>query len=316
MRLQTLTLATALAVISTLTHAAVPEHVVNRATELAVYAGGENSEIVAIDRVEDVPGLSKATRVRYLDTLGRPQTLLMLPDGKHFIAGPLAQHRNDDNSAQRKSGDFPQSQPAQTQRSQNAPRPASYRPDGYLRPASFSTVAVSLFEEVEDAPKVYFQLLRDAPAVIEGSHPDNIVYVMFDPACPHCMRSYHGLRSKITSGQLTVHWVPVAAVSASPYTALLAMADPGASNEVRLERMKEITSNRGAYRGEIVDRSGAESILQSTTGLLAMIRGLQSPDVPGGTPQTFYVDAEGRYRHHFGYHPDHIPQLTEALNLE
>lgn len=316
MRLKPLAAAASLAVLSTLVFAEVPEHVKRRAAEIASYAGGVHTEIVEISRVTDAPGLSQATQVRYLDTMGRPQTLLMLPDGEHFIPGPVARYHPGDEPGVNRSGNQPHRQPAATQRVQTQKGNNTYRPDGYLRPESFSTLALSMFEETESAPDVYFRFLREAPAVVEGNNPDNVVYVLFDPACPYCMRSYEDLRFAIDSGQVTVHWIPVMAVSAPPYSALLAMADPGVSNGERVERMKEIANNRASYRADIADRAGAESILSSTTGLLAMIRGLKSPDVPGGTPQTFYVDADGNYRHHFGYHPDHLAQLSGALGLE
>lgn len=315
MRLKPFAAAISLAAMSTFVVAEVPVHVKQRATEVAGYAGGKHTVIVDISRVTDIPGLSQATQVRYLDTMGRPQTLLMLPDGEHFIPGPVVRYQPEEESRVNSGGNNSHRQPAVVQRETHE-RSAPYRSNGYLRPESFSTIALSRFENTESAPELYFKFLSEAPAVVEGSNPDNIVYVLFDPACPYCIRSYQGFRSAIDSGQLTVHWIPVHSVSAPPYTALLSMADPGAPNELRLERMKEMAQKGASYRGEIIDRDGAESIVRSTGGLLAMIRGLQSPDIPAGTPQTFFVDANGNFRHHFGYHPDHLTQLYEALQLK
>ncbi len=310
--------ATSLILMGTPTLAALPQHVVDRARSIAMYAGGPDTEIVDINPVEELPGLEKATRVRYMDTLGRPQTLVMLPDGKHFIAGPVAQYPGDSASGNRRALE-PSAQIARPKK-QNRPAPSTatksgaYRPDGYLRPESFTTPAVNLFEDITDAPQTFFSLLKDAPAVVDGRNEENIAYIMFDPHCPVCMKKYQALRPLIDGGDLTVHWIPVLAVSRAPYKELLAMADPGVSNDEQLQRMKQLIAN-GGYTGDIKDQAKAQSVLHRTTGLLAMIRGLKSADIPGGTPQTFYVDAKGELRHHFGYHPDHQQQLINAMGI-
>lgn len=284
----------------------VPEHVAERATAIAKSTGGSGTQVVSVSSIDDYPGLTQATLVEYQDAAGRAQSLVMLPDGEHYIPGPVAHYSVKSAVGPKQSPGQPKATPERPP----APTAGAYRPNGYLRPESFSSIAEGVFESMEEAPKVYMSILQDATAVIDGQG-DNPVYVMFDPACPYCRDKYQMLRPLIDSGEITVHWVPVIGPSRDT-TNLLALADTSASNGERLERLQNMLDGR-SYTGALPDRARTENILNRTTALLQMMRSVKSRNQPAGTPQTFFVDSEGLLRHQYGYGQNADEEILNAM---
>lgn len=293
----------------TATAASVPPHVAARAGEIAKGIGGSGTTVVQVERLEDQPGLSQATLVKYRDAVGRESELIMLPDGKHFIPGGVFEWKGA-------SAKSPAPQPLTPKTP--APKPASasmaYERNDILDPADFSaSVIEELFEARETAPVSYFSILQDAPAVVDGTG-SNHVYVMFDPACGYCLRKYEGLRPLIDQGSITVHWIPVIGPSKAPYNALMALADTQATNEQRLERLHALAS-RQRIQVEVDDVEGTKRVLAKTNALRQMLRSSKSPNRAAGTPQSFYALPNGEIRHHYGYNDFQVEQVRADFDI-
>lgn len=287
----------------------VPTPVIERASDIAKSLGGTGTIIKAVNRSPNLPGLRQATQVIYSDSKGALQNLIMLPDGIHFIAGPLGQFDPADGSISDAAG----VKQIQTKRSapEQKPNDQQFRLDGILRPANFTTAGKALFSDPEKAPENFMDILASAKGIKDGDGGQEI-YVLFDPACGFCLKKYKELRPLIDAGKITVFWIPVIGPATPPYTNLKALLDPGSTNEERLERLKTLT-NRKPIIGKTKAPKEAGDLLQRTTTLLSIIRSERSPDRGAGTPQMFYKTDAGVIHHQYGYSEDNIKNLIADI---
>lgn len=291
-------------------YATVPEAIVDRASAIAQAVGGAGTVISAVSRVDDLAGLKQATKVIYRDSGGNLQNLIMLPDGEHFIAGPLAQYDPTTGDILRGNGEIVKVDSGEIGKISTEP----FKLDGIFRSSNFTNSGLALFSDPITAPSSYMSLLSGAPAISEGSGEAELL-VFFDPGCPLCMRKYEDLRPLIASNQVTVHWIPVVGPSVSPYSKLLALIDPSADNDERLKRLEAMTNGK-IPDGKVGDIQGAKELLSRTTAMLSMIRGISSPTAQAGTPQTFYKTPDGVLHLQFGYSQDNVQVIKRDFQLK
>lgn len=58
-----------------------------------------------------------------------------------------------------------------------------------------------------------FAAAEKSTAWVEEGSGNNVVYIIFDPICPHCHRTFEILRPYVQRGLLRVRWIPVIALS-------------------------------------------------------------------------------------------------------
>lgn len=298
----------------------VPDKIRERAAEIVEFAGGKQSTILTVERSQAAPGLDHATLVVYTDGIGNTRYLTMLPDGENFYIWQSMRYPRGSGaptSVPAATSRAPAPAPVQRPSSEAGSKPASrqaYELDSVLGVEDFSREALSkAFEDPETAPETYFGLLDSAPAIEDGKS-DNIYYVLYDPGCSFCRKKYDLLRPYIDAGHLTVHWIPVASASRPPFTALFALADPGASNDERLDRLRALATNT-PKKVSIGDKDMAAELLMQSTFLLGMLRNANDPDKQAGTPQSFYRTPGGELRQHYGAHENHLKELLQDFNI-
>lgn len=293
-----------------LANADVPAPIYERASAIAKSMGGEGTIIKAVSRVDDVSALKQATKVIFTDGSGSLQNLIMLPDGQHFIAGPLARYNPESGNIIRGDGEVI-SNPA------SLDKPVIFEPfqlDGIFRPSNFTNASLELFSDPNNAPESFMAMLQAAPAIIEGSGPFEIT-IIIDPNCNFCIQKYQDLRPLVNTNQITVRWIPAIGPSVSPYSKLLALIDPGADNHERLTRLRAMV-NREVYEGKVADVEGAKSLLTRTTAILGMLRGTRDPNKQAGTPQSFYKTPDGVLHQQFGYTDKGVEVIKKDFGLK
>ncbi|MCH8621301.1 hypothetical protein [Undibacterium sp. TS12] len=71
--------------------------------------------------------------------------------------------------------------------------------------------------ELETMPTEFknkvFAAAEKSTAWVEEGSGNNIVYVIFDPICPHCHKTWEMLRPYVQRGLLRVRWIPVLSLS-------------------------------------------------------------------------------------------------------
>ncbi|MES2038848.1 MAG: hypothetical protein V4495_13530 [Pseudomonadota bacterium] len=71
--------------------------------------------------------------------------------------------------------------------------------------------------ELETVPTEFknkvFAAAEKSTAWVEEGSGNNIVYVIFDPICPHCHKTWEMLRPYVQRGLLRVRWIPVISLS-------------------------------------------------------------------------------------------------------
>lgn len=293
----------------------VSENVINRASQIAIAAGGDGTIVKSVQRAQNLPGLRQATLVIYNDASGNLANLIMLPDGVHFIAGPIGAF--DEKSKTIGSAIISNQSVATTVVAQpKSPPPVKIKPDtftldGILRPSNFSTAGIALFSNPDKAPEYFMEILASANGIQDGNK-GRPVYILFDPACGYCQQEYHELRPLIESGKITAYWIPVVGPSAPPYTELVQLIDPNSTNEVRLKRLTALMQG-ATITDKIEQMEAATQMLERTTTLLSLLRSERSPDRGVGTPQTFFVTDDGTIRHEYGYSDD-LANKLEAFS--
>jgi len=308
----------------------VPEAVKERAIAIATTLGGKGSFIKEVSKAADAPGLRQATQVIYTDANGALQNMIMLPDGIHFIAGPIGIYDPSDNSISdiNRTKHIVPSESADTniepvtasptQAPPATPAPAlpeeRFKLDGIFRYSNFTTAGKAVFKDAANATANYFSLLDAAKGVKDGNGGHEL-YVLFDPQCHFCLLKYEGLRPLIDAGKVTVYWIPVVGPSEPPYTNLLLLTDPNTTNEQKLERLK-LFAKKLPLNEEV--KPGVESShwLKRTTSLLAMIRSESSETRSAGTPQMFYKTDDGTIKQQYGYSSNFLRDLKIDLKLD
>ena len=73
--------------------------------------------------------------------------------------------------------------------------------------------------ELETVPTEFknkvFAAAEKSTAWVEEGSGNNIVYVIFDPICPHCHKTWEVLRPYVQRGLLRVRWIPVLTLSSN-----------------------------------------------------------------------------------------------------
>ncbi|UUA75182.1 DsbA family protein [Cellvibrio sp. QJXJ] len=307
----------------------VPDAVQSRAAEIAIAVGGKGTYIKAIQRAPDAPGMRQATQVIYVDGRGALQNLIMLPDGLHFIAGPIAVYNAGDKSISDANGKVliagtnteptkeisTVSTPAVQER-QQASTSTVYEPfklDGIFRFSNLTSAGKSVFKDPVNAPENYYSLLKSANGIKDGKGGHEI-FVLIDTACPYCMKKYEELQPLIGAGEITVYWIPVVGPSRPPYSNLVALTDPGLTNDERLTKLKAIANNM-PLDGALSKPDEAKDWLTRTTALLSMIRSEKSDVRSAGTPQMFFKSTDGVIHHQYGYNESFLKTLKADLNI-
>lgn len=306
---------------------AVPDSVRERAEAIASTLGGIGTLIKEVSKAAEAPGLHQATQVIYTDSNGALQNLIMLPDGIHFIAGPIGIYDPSDSSISdinKVKLIVPSSEPkAKLPAPPKAPplseadAPSTIEPfklDGIFRYSNFTTAGKAVFKDPVSATENYFSLLSGAKGIKDGNGGHEL-FMLFDPGCGYCLLKYEELRPYIDAGKLTVHWIPVVGPSLPPYTNLLLLVDPTLSNEEKLARLKLFVTKRPIPSG-VSPSPESSNWLKRTTALLAMIRSEKTETRSAGTPQMFYKDNNGVIKHQFGYSSDSLSKLLTDLKIE
>jgi hypothetical protein len=306
---------------------AVPDSVRIRAVAIATSLGGKGTFIKEVSKAAEAPGLHQATQVIYTDSNGALQNLIMLPDGIHFIAGPIGIYDPTDRSISDinrvkhivPTSDniaeipAPKKVPPRTE-ANNLPTDDPFKLDGIFRYSNFTTAGKSVFKDPVKATENYFSLLSAAKGIKDGKSGHEL-FILFDPSCGYCLLKYEELRPLIDTGKLTVYWIPVVGPSLPPYTNLLLLADPNLSTDEKLERLKLLTSKRSIPESAKPSPESSQWLKRSTS-LLAMIRSEKSESRSAGTPQMFYRGNDGILKHQFGYSSDSFEKLVSDLDIK
>jgi thiol:disulfide interchange protein DsbG len=76
---------------------------------------------------------------------------------------------------------------------------------------------LTTIRELETVPTEFknkvFAAAEKSTAWVEEGSGNNIVYVIFDPICPHCHKTWEMLRPYVQRGLLRVRWIPVISLS-------------------------------------------------------------------------------------------------------
>lgn len=171
--------------------------------------------------------------------------------------------------------------------------------------------AVRKQESAENQQGAYLDLVKQLPAIIQGSGPRHL-YVMFDPNCPVCHRYYQQVQGDIATNRVTVHWIPTIVFpdnrsSLTVASALLAEVDSKGGSEAS-GMLQRVMTEQGYI--DLVDQSdrvnGLTPYLESVaknTAVMAMAKA-ETPllifetaqgglSISGGIPADGYITMIG-----------------------
>jgi hypothetical protein len=164
-------------------------------------------------------------------------------------------------------------------------------------------------EAPADVQATYYELVKSLPAIIQGTGPRH-VYVMFDPNCPVCHTYYAQVQRDITSGRVTVHWLPAIIFSdeRSSLTVSAALAASIGSEDGGSGMLNRVMTEPGYIEAvDASDRVAAltpfmEPVLKNTA-VMAMVKA-ETPllifetsegglSISGGIPEGGYINKIG-----------------------
>lgn len=291
------------------------DKIVERADRVLRLLAGENAKPLHFSPQPEVPGLTGATKIEYIDHKGERQTMYMLPDGEHAIMGRIYKLKAKDIAGLPPRTDKPAIQKAPTETIGEFHNSSTkgivgetdnrktYTPNTFLETSDFiSALIPKAFGEIpkEKIPSVFMKTLSTAPAIVDGSSAKRI-YVLFDPMCGYCVKEYNEYRKHIDAGEFSVSWILVQTASKPPYTYLKRLLDEGLTNEEKLAKLKSLMKSRPDPRKVVINNEkDSMNKLILNTSLMSLLRHTQDPTRMAGTPQTLFADKNGDLRHFLG----------------
>lgn len=162
---------------------------------------------------------------------------------------------------------------------------------GALLTAEGDNVALPVLNDYLDQhllPSLYRDL-GAATAIHQGNAHAPLLYVLFDPACPHCARLYRDLTPRVAAGEVAVRWIPVNTLGEDAAAARLAEAAQQGQGEAALA---------AALAGAPEERPAGADAPVSAAAVAAVARNQVLFDALGssGTPQLFYQARSGGFQ--------------------
>jgi len=162
---------------------------------------------------------------------------------------------------------------------------------GALLTANGENVALPVLNDYLDQhllPSLYRDL-STATYIHQGSAQAPLIYVLFDPACPHCARLYQDLAPRVAANEVAVRWVPVNSLGQGEGNARLAAAALQGQGEAALAAVFAVPPEKG---------TAAADAPVSAAAAAAAARNQELFDALGapGTPQLFYQARSGGFQ--------------------
>ncbi len=204
-----------------------------------------DSKILSAEALQISVSTSCLLEVEMLTIANDPKSkgiVYVLPDGDHFLNGPLMSKRSW-------VGVTPAPQTAENQIAKNA------SPD-QLNNAQQNEIALPLQAQSEQAPSTSAELrkqtlerLHKNPFVTFNfnDQPEGTANVLFDVDCPYCIKQYQEMEAAAKEHNINFNWIPVYLNQRSWGAAALLMRetqkDPKAGRDLLDQFMKKSISN-------------------------------------------------------------------------
>ena len=162
---------------------------------------------------------------------------------------------------------------------------------GALLTADGDNVALPVLNDYLDQhllPSLYRDL-GAATAIHQGQAQAPLLYVLFDPACPHCARLYQDLAPRVAAGEVAVRWIPVNTLGEGQAAARLAEAAQQGQGEAALAAAL-------AASPEAVPATADAPVSDAAVAAVARNQELFDALGSSGTPQMFYQARSGGFQ--------------------
>jgi len=126
-----------------------------------------------------------------------------------------------------------------------------------------------------------------ATFIHQGQPQAPLLYVLFDPACPHCSQLYHALLPRVAAGDVAVRWLPVNTLGQEDQVARLVEAARQGQGETTLAAV---------FGGEAEAALASLTPTAETTEALAANQELYAALGAGGIPKLFYQAKSGGFQ--------------------
>lgn len=155
-----------------------------------------------------------------------------------------------------------------------------------------ATPYLSAYLEGQMLPALFERLDEIGGYVEEGPENEPLIYVMFDPRCPHCADLYGKLRSYVADGTLRVRWVPVDVLGDEPLAAVVLDAKAVGKGLSTIDSLfaRESDSTESVRITSAMEPSAASRTAASANGEILALLGLS------GTPQILFRARSGSYQ--------------------
>ena len=158
---------------------------------------------------------------------------------------------------------------------------------------------------------VYSNLVDSGNFFTEGAEGASAeIYVIFDPACPYCHSFYENSRELVESGELKIHWTPVAFLSKA---SLGKVAKMWQSEDPVAVFKKDSDNYRDGGIEPLSEDEIQEEVNQLTQENIQFMRAFES----SGTPTIIYETPEGKvYTIGSSMPTDELRELVDSISVE
>lgn len=144
----------------------------------------------------------------------------------------------------------------------------------------------------EHALPALFDRMAQTAFLEEGSADAPLLYVVFDPRCPHCADLHTALAKSVAEGRVAVRWVPVDVLGDEPLAARVLDARDAADGTAAMTRIFEAT-----WSSEAIAAGAPEPSEQNRTAAAQNAETLALLSHGGAAvPQIFYLARSGSFQ--------------------
>lgn len=243
----------------------------------------DNAEIISADPLKLSVSKSCLLEVELMVDASNPATkgtIYILPDGDHFLNGPLMSKRSivQPMASQATAAQQEVAPQEVTPVAQQASAQPSKQPD------SHEQIRYNTLRDLQKTPYVHYSFT---------DNPKGTVNVLYDVECPYCIQQYKAMEEAGKKHDINFNWIPVYLTESNWSAAALIIRetakDPVAGKKLFTDFMERKVSNDSlASQYKTLTESDFEKA-RSTNKIFAEIISTSH----AGTPLTFVENAQG-----------------------
>lgn len=245
----------------------------------------DNAAIISADPLRLSVSTSCLLEVELMTDAENPLTkgtIYVLPDGDHFLNGPLMSKRSKVQPLEVEQ----EAVPRKTATATPSTTPSAST-ESQPKPSTPEEIRYNTLRKLQETPYVHFNFM---------DNPNGTANILYDVACPYCIQQYKAMEEAGKEHGINFNWIPVYLTKSNwPAAALIireTAKDPAAGKKLLNEFMEQKVSNESlASEYKTLTKSDFEKARKTNMIFAEIMREAQV-----GTPLAFVENSKGQVK--------------------